>query len=82
MKLASGAEITNSVIDTGRVFIDETKQTLENTEQVLTEKTEQAKKAAESAQKAYEATQQAKIDFQNLTNFSGSAQTSISGSVQ
>lgn len=82
VKLASGAEITNSVIDTGRVFIDETKQTLENTEQVLTEKTEQAKKAAESAQKAYEATQQAKIDFQNLTNFSGSAQTSISGSVQ
>lgn len=73
-KIASGAEITNTVIDTSKVLIDEGKQTLENTEQILTEKTEQAKKAAESAQKAYEAVDQAKQDFKNLTNFSGSVQ--------
>lgn len=81
-KLASGAEITNTVMDTSKVFIDETRQTLENTEKVITEKTEQAKKAAESAQKAYDAVEQAKQDFQNLTNFSGSTNTAVSGSIR
>ncbi len=81
-KFASGSDITNTLMDTGKVFIDETKQTLEHSEQVITEKTEQAKKAAESVQKAYEATQQAKKDLNNLTNFSESIQTTVSGAIR
>ena len=79
-KIASGSELTNTVIDSGKMIIDEGKQTLEHSEKLLNEKTEQAKKAAESAQRAYEATQQAKKDFQNLTDFSGSLWLSSSGS--
>lgn len=79
-KIASGSELTNTVIDSGKILIDEGKQTLEHSEKVLTEKAEQARKAAESAQKAYEATQQAKQDFQNLTNFSWSIWSVLSGS--
>lgn len=81
-KIASGSELSDTLIDTSRSLIDESKQTIENTQKVVTEKTEQAKKAAESAQKAYDAVDQAKQDIKNLTNFSGSTQRNLSGSVQ
>jgi uncharacterized phage infection (PIP) family protein YhgE len=67
---------------TGKDLVDETKQTTDHIQSTLTEKTEQAKRAAESAQKAYDAVEQAKRDFQNLTNFSGSTQVSVSGSTR
>lgn len=78
--IASGSEVKDSILDTSKQFIEEGKQTIETTEQIITEKTEQAKKAAESAQSAYDAVEKAKKDFENLTNFSGSTQVTISGS--
>jgi ElaB/YqjD/DUF883 family membrane-anchored ribosome-binding protein len=86
LNYASGTESPASLADklmtTGKDLVDESRETIEHTEQVLTEKTEQAKRAAESAQKAYDAVEQAKKDFQNLTNFSGSTQVSVSGSTR
>ena len=86
LNYASGSESPSSLADkvlgTGKSLIDETKQTAEQIQLTLDEKKEQVQKAAESAQKAYDATLKAKEDFQNLTNFSGSSQTSVSGSIQ
>jgi ElaB/YqjD/DUF883 family membrane-anchored ribosome-binding protein len=86
LNYASGTESPASLADklmtTGKDLVDESRETIEHTEKVLTEKTEQAKRAAESAQKAYDAVEQAKKDFQNLTNFSGSTQVSVSGSTR
>lgn len=69
-KLASGSEIKNVVIDSGKIFIQEWKQTLENTEKIISEKTEQAKQTVDSITNAYEAIDQAKKNIQNFTNFS------------
>ncbi len=86
LSYASGSESPASLADklmiTGKSVIDETTKTADHIQSTLTEKTEQAKRAAESAQKAYDAVEQAKRDFQNLTNFSGSTQVSVSGSIR
>jgi methyl-accepting chemotaxis protein len=86
LNYASGSEsptsLMNKIITTWNGIADETRQTADQIQSTLTEKTEQAKRAAESAQKAYDAVEQAKKDFQNLTNFSGATQVSISGSVR
>jgi hypothetical protein len=78
----SPASLAEKLMMTGKDLVDESRETIEHTEKVLTEKAEQAKAAATSAQKAYDAVEQAKKDFQNLTNFSGASQVSISGSVR
>lgn len=78
----SPASLADKLMTTGKWIADETRQTADQIQSTLTEKTEQAKAAAASAQKAYDAVEQAKKDFQNLTNFSGSTQVSASGSIR
>lgn len=86
LNYASGTESPASLADklmtTGKDLVDESKQTADHIQSTLNEKTEQAKAAAASAQKAYDAVEQAKKDFQNLTNFSGSTQVSVSGAMR